>query len=77
MSAAGRPSGCRSWAAAQPSSARSISPDGENDVFARRKLATPSHAEPMLRDLKPGEIKEWGICCFQRFGDETADTGGP
>lgn len=31
------------------------------------------HAEQMLRDLKPGEIKEWGICCFQRFGD--GDTG--
>ena len=27
------------------------------------------HAEPMLRELKAGEIKEWGICCFHRFGD--------
>jgi hypothetical protein len=26
--------------------------------------------EPMLRELKPGEIREWGICCFQRFCDE-------
>ena len=25
------------------------------------------HAGPMLRELKPGELKEWGICCFQRF----------
>jgi hypothetical protein len=31
------------------------------------------HAEQMLRDLKPGEIKEWGVCCFKRFGD--GDTG--
>jgi hypothetical protein len=23
----------------------------------------------MLRELKPGELKEWGICCFRRFGD--------
>jgi hypothetical protein len=29
------------------------------------------HAEPMLRGLKPGEIREWGICCFQRFGKES------
>jgi hypothetical protein len=33
------------------------------------------HAEPMLRGLKPGEIKEWGICCFQRFGDGTPREG--
>ena len=25
------------------------------------------HAEPMLRGLKPGELKEWGICCYLRF----------
>lgn len=29
------------------------------------------HAEPMLRGLKPGELKEWGICCFLRFGETT------
>jgi hypothetical protein len=28
------------------------------------------HAEPMLRGFQPGEIREWGICCFQRFDDQ-------
>ena len=25
------------------------------------------HAESMLRAMKPGEKKEWGICYFHRF----------
>jgi hypothetical protein len=33
------------------------------------------HAEPMLRELQPGGIREWGICCFQKFGDETTREG--
>jgi hypothetical protein len=33
------------------------------------------HADPMLRILKPGELKEWGICCFLRFGDEGTREG--
>jgi len=32
-------------------------------------LVCEEHADPMLRKLKPGEIREWGICCFQRFAD--------
>ena len=31
------------------------------------------HADAMLRGLKPGEIKEWGICCFQRFGKSSKE----
>lgn len=30
------------------------------------------HAESQLREMKPGEKKEWGICYFVRF----ADAGG-
>ena len=40
-------------------------------------LVCGEHAEPMLRELKPGEIREWGICCFQRFGEDTEDPRGP
>jgi len=28
------------------------------------------HAEYQLRDMKPGEQKEWGVCYFFRFPDE-------
>lgn len=28
------------------------------------------HAESQLREMKPGEKKEWGICYFVRFTDE-------
>ena len=28
------------------------------------------HAEPMLRELAPGEKKEWGVCYYWRFGDD-------
>jgi hypothetical protein len=27
------------------------------------------HAEIQLREMKPGERKEWGICYFYRFED--------
>jgi hypothetical protein len=33
-------------------------------------LVCEEHADPMLRDLKPGELKEWGVCCFLRFRDD-------
>ncbi|MDD1639403.1 MAG: hypothetical protein LUQ42_04515 [Methanomicrobiales archaeon] len=35
------------------------------------------HAEPMLRELKPGELKEWGVCCFQRFAETSSDEREP
>ena len=35
------------------------------------------HAEPMLRQLKPGELKEWGVCCFLRFAETSPDERGP
>ena len=28
------------------------------------------HAEPMLRELAPGEKKEWGVCYYWRFPEE-------
>jgi hypothetical protein len=31
------------------------------------------HAEEMLRDLKPGEKKEWGICYYYRFEKEPGE----
>lgn len=27
------------------------------------------HAESQLREMRPGEKKEWGICYFVRFGE--------
>jgi hypothetical protein len=31
------------------------------------------HAEQMLRELKPGEKKEWGVCYYYRFEEEPGD----
>lgn len=28
------------------------------------------HAEYHLREMKPGEKKEWGVCYFYRFPDD-------
>ncbi|HDQ07751.1 MAG TPA: hypothetical protein ENN44_03085 [Methanoculleus sp.] len=28
------------------------------------------HAEQLLRDMKPGERKEWGVCYFVRYDEE-------
>jgi hypothetical protein len=38
-------------------------------------IVCEEHAEPMLRELKPGELKEWGICCFLRFRDADPPEG--
>ena len=28
------------------------------------------HAEPQLREMKPGEEKSWGICYFVRYDEK-------
>jgi hypothetical protein len=33
------------------------------------------HAEPQLREAKPGETIAWGVCAFQRF-QELSGAGG-
>lgn len=32
------------------------------------------HAEKMLVEMKPGERKNWGICYYVRYGEDT-DSG--
>ena len=33
------------------------------------------HAEPQLRDAKPGETISWGVCAFHRFEADSGEGG--
>lgn len=33
------------------------------------------HAEPQLRDARPGETIAWGVCAFKRFEADPGEDG--